>query len=290
MFYYAVHKGFRPGVYSNWNTCKKNVIGFKGAVYKKFDNEKDAMKFYKNGKSSLTRKKSPTKKTQNQESKFSAQEEEKFKKADKIYTDGSLIRKNKIVYAGYGIYIPSKNKKISKVLDGKKTNNRAEMSAIIDAVKLYKKGSYINIFTDSNYSILIFTGTGERYRENNYKRNGKEVPNVDLIKKGLKLVENYKIKFNHVRAHTNEKDQDSIGNDMADQLAVKGAVNDYVERNKDLSNYKMRIGKYKNKKLKEVSEEYLANLVVSPEFKKLCSKNEICNVEREIINNYLGFI
>ena len=77
---------------------------------------------------------------------------------------------------------------------------------------------------------------------------------------------------------------------MADQLAVKGAVNDYVERNKDLSNYKMRIGKYKNKKLKEVPEGYLANLVVSPEFKKLCSKNEICNVEREIINNYLGFI
>ena len=45
MAFYAVKKGFAPGVYKNWNDCKKNVEGFPGAVYKKFDSEAEALGF-----------------------------------------------------------------------------------------------------------------------------------------------------------------------------------------------------------------------------------------------------
>ena len=32
--FYAVKIGRVPGVYTSWELCKKNIIGFKGAVYK----------------------------------------------------------------------------------------------------------------------------------------------------------------------------------------------------------------------------------------------------------------
>ena len=44
-FYYAVQKGKKPGVYSNWNDCKAQVTGFSGAVYKKFGTKAEAEAF-----------------------------------------------------------------------------------------------------------------------------------------------------------------------------------------------------------------------------------------------------
>ena len=34
--YYVVKKGRKPGIYTNWETCKRMVDGFPGAVYKSF--------------------------------------------------------------------------------------------------------------------------------------------------------------------------------------------------------------------------------------------------------------
>ena len=60
--------------------CKR--FYFEVINWNKYDeNEKDAMDFYMNGKSISTRKKSPSKKIKNQESKFNSKDDEKFKKA-----------------------------------------------------------------------------------------------------------------------------------------------------------------------------------------------------------------
>ena len=48
-FYYAVHKGRKPGVYSDWKTCEPFVHKFKGAVCKKFSTKKEAEYFLQNG-------------------------------------------------------------------------------------------------------------------------------------------------------------------------------------------------------------------------------------------------
>ena len=45
--YYAVKKGKTPGIYENWDDCKKQVIGFKGAVYKSFETEEEANEYMK---------------------------------------------------------------------------------------------------------------------------------------------------------------------------------------------------------------------------------------------------
>lgn len=45
MKYYAVKNGKVPGIYNTWDECKENIHGFKGAIYKKFDSEEDAINF-----------------------------------------------------------------------------------------------------------------------------------------------------------------------------------------------------------------------------------------------------
>ena len=40
--YYAVKVGREPGIYTDWDSCKKQVYKFKGAIYKSFDNKSAA--------------------------------------------------------------------------------------------------------------------------------------------------------------------------------------------------------------------------------------------------------
>ena len=81
----------------------------------------------------------------------------------------------------------------------------------------------ICIFTDSQYCIYIFTGTGERYESNGYKNNGVDVPNIDLIKKMLEIKRKYNIVLLKIRSHTDKKDEHSLGNQIADKLATEGS-------------------------------------------------------------------
>lgn len=44
-YFYAVRKGRSPGIYLTWEACRKEVAGFSGAVYKKFESREEAEKF-----------------------------------------------------------------------------------------------------------------------------------------------------------------------------------------------------------------------------------------------------
>lgn len=228
--YYAVHKGNKPGIYLTWNECKTQVNNFENAIFKKFSNKKEAEVFLKEGfgvgkkPKIIVRRENDDKKNNEKIS----NETEDLLNTVFIYTDGSCIKlKNNLFKAGYGIYIPDKNIKVAKpLLNQKITNNRAELTAIIESIiyldpeDLTKK---ICIFTDSQYSIYIFNGTGERYENNGFKNNGSDVPNIDLIKKVLEIKRAYNIVLLKVRSHTDKKDKHSIGNDIADKLANEGA-------------------------------------------------------------------
>ena len=48
--YYAVKNGRKPGIYSSWDECKKQVEKFKGAIYKSFTSLEDAKVFIKEEK------------------------------------------------------------------------------------------------------------------------------------------------------------------------------------------------------------------------------------------------
>lgn len=234
--YYVVHRGRRPGIYRNWNDCKVQVEKFDGAVFKKFDNEFEANKFLEKGFGTAPPPLSKSKKIQN------AIEAKNQKHMDEaltddglpqlyIYTDGSLIRNGTSLYSGYGYYIPSKKIRVSRPLENQKiTNNRAELTAIIESVGRLSREELethrICIFTDSQYSIYLFTGTGERYEKQDWKNDkGEDVPNPDLIQLLLQIKRTcpnvYLLK---VRAHTGAEDDHSKGNHIADQLANDAAM------------------------------------------------------------------
>jgi len=44
--YYVVWRGKQPGIYTTWDACKKQVMGFDGAQYKSFTSEDEARQAY----------------------------------------------------------------------------------------------------------------------------------------------------------------------------------------------------------------------------------------------------
>lgn len=279
MPFYAVAKGNVIGILDTWKECQISIHGYSGAKFKKFDSREAAQEFIDKNKTEIYIL-----------PKIEIKEEDPSTTYTTIYTDGSCIRKQSKSYAGYGIYIPEKNIKKHYILEGKKTNNRGELSAIIDAIEMFDKDSNkgLHIYTDSDYSIKIFGETGEKYRLKNFKKSGdKEFPNVDLVKKSLSLREDYILKFTHINSHTGNTDEHSIGNDIADGLAVKGAVNDYILSLDNIGQSELTFGKNKNKKLDEIDKGYLGWVISDSDFEKLCVKNEQLRLEKELVKKYL---
>ena len=288
MKYYAVHKGKKTGVFNTWDECKKMIIGYKGAKYKKFNILEDARDFVKNG---LLIKKM----VNNTIDKYFCKKEDKIddkiedtikdkidhkidhkiedKIIHKIYTDGSCYGNGETYsLGGYGIYVNDNkyyieplNKytinenKINENMTNENTtnenitNNIAELKAILKVFELFlkelKNGDIIEIITDSDYSIRAFTTYGQKCNDSFWR---KDIPNKELIKKGFKIVKKYpNIKFTHIHSHTGKKDINSINNEKVDLLAKKGLLI-AIQKSKNLGNFKFKIGKYKNETIESV--------------------------------------
>jgi ribonuclease HI len=150
-----------------------------------------------------------------------------------IFTDGACKKKKgEINKAGYGVHFPNGEfKDISKKFEyGEPTNQRAELYAVYKGLKKIKNNSefgYINVYTDSMYTINCMTKWIFAWKKNNWKSSqNKDVLNQDIIKKIDKILQAYpkKIFFHHVKAHTKKKDFYSKGNKIADELATNGAL------------------------------------------------------------------
>ncbi len=150
------------------------------------------------------------------------------------YTDGSLVRKGKDVYCGYGIFFPNgEYKPISRKFTYEPiTNNRAELYAILKTIiicniiniKRISKNetpvSIVNIYSDSEYSVKTFNEWLP-----NWIKKKKEYMNPDIINQIVDHLAHapFKVNFYHVRAHTGKSDPHSIANDVVDELAKRGA-------------------------------------------------------------------
>ena len=184
-----------------------------------------------------------------------------------VYTDGSCINNGKPnARAGIGIYFDKNNKNnTSKELKGENlSNNVAELVAIITVFKILKqeikKNKEINIYSDSEYSINSISKWYPNWCKNN-KLEGKK--NIELIEKAYKLFSKYKnVNLYYIKAHTNLKDEHSIGNNMADILAGE-AIGikkfKYKETTKKKTNesnddFNLSFGKYKGRSVLWVLE------------------------------------
>ena len=143
-----------------------------------------------------------------------------------VFTDGSCsMNGSKNAKAGIGIYFGENDKRnISKGIQGKQTNNTAELSAVIEVFSVLKEeieqDITITIYTDSEYVIKCCTSFGEKCEKANWKKKKGEITNVELVKEVYSLFKEYQnVSIEYVRAHSNKKDSLSKGNDGADKLA-----------------------------------------------------------------------
>ena len=65
--YYVVWKGRTPGIYDNWEACKKEVEGFQGALYKGFPDRASAEAAYAQGFAGFEKTENGERKTENKD-------------------------------------------------------------------------------------------------------------------------------------------------------------------------------------------------------------------------------
>lgn len=132
-----------------------------------------------------------------------------------IYTDGACsVNPGK---GGWGVYLKIDNEEIQ--LSGAKdntTNNRMELTAVIEALKYLKCKSNINLFTDSKYVMQGIEEWIHNWKKNNWKTSKKEpVKNKELWIELDKLVSLHNIQWKWVKGHSGD-----YGNERADYLAT----------------------------------------------------------------------
>ncbi len=129
-----------------------------------------------------------------------------------IYTDGACSgNPGKGGWAAILIY-----NGVEKILSGgdeNTTNNRMELTAIIEGIRAIKYPCEVTVYSDSAYSVEPFIQNWiETWKKNNWKKR----LNVDLWLELLSVMEGHKVNFVKVKGHS-----DNINNNRCDQLARK---------------------------------------------------------------------
>ncbi|CAG8631966.1 11430_t:CDS:1 [Scutellospora calospora] len=213
--YYAVRVGRNPGIYMSYKECEEQVLGYSGAMYRKFDTKQQAEDFIK---------------------------QENFdKNILNVWTDGSCDNNFRIEnkkkkfnnklssIAGIGVFFKNKDpRNISERLPGLlQSSNRAEVYAVIRALEICDKDQDVVINTDSTYVI------------NNFNVKGKV--NSDLVDRMNDLIRERKGKtyFKHVTSHSGIYE-----NDQADKLAKQSLRKPFIKDFNFLSINKGKIDFY----------------------------------------------
>lgn len=126
-----------------------------------------------------------------------------------IYTDGACSgNQNDENVGGWGALLEY-GEHMKELCGGEinTTNNRMEMTALLEALKaLTKDGLSINVFSDSSYLVECFTKKWYiKWQMNGWMTSSKKpVENKDLWEKLLKQIERQKeIRFYRVKGHLN---------------------------------------------------------------------------------------
>jgi ribonuclease HI len=138
-----------------------------------------------------------------------------------VYTDGSCINNGKKnAKASIGIYFGNRYPSIHSLIEGKQSNNTAELTAIVVAYDFIKddldSGKKIGIVSDSEYAIRCVTSYGEKCDKKDWKV---DIPNKELVQLAYTTYKNSTVQFIHINSHTGKQDEHSLGNEEADRLA-----------------------------------------------------------------------
>ena len=137
-----------------------------------------------------------------------------------MYTDGACSGNPGV--GGYGIVLIYNDiKKEFSGVNPDTTNNRMEVTAVIEGLKKLKEPCNVTVYTDSAYTMNTFSeGWLENWKVNNWKTaNKKPVKNIELWQQLDNLCGIHDITWHKVKGHA-----DNIYNNRCDQLATS-AIN-----------------------------------------------------------------
>ena len=133
-----------------------------------------------------------------------------------LYTDGACS--GNPGPGGWGAILEFKG--TEKELSGGEsstTNNRMELTAVIEGLKALKESCIVELYSDSKYVIDgLSKGWAASWRKNGWRKADKKPAlNPDLWEKLLNLVEKHELSYHWVKGHA-----DNPYNNRCDQLAV----------------------------------------------------------------------
>lgn len=191
-YYYSIKEGRNPGIYTNWEQAKAQVIGFSGAVYKKFEKLEDAKVFL--GEES-------------KEDKLKSHEEKSELKA---YVDGSYDLETGSY--SYGVVIIQNDFK--HTLSGREQDpDLASMRNVAGEIKGAMCAMQWAIDNNKKNLYIYYDYTGiENWAKGNWKANKKGTREYREYYNSIK--DRLNVEFRKVKAHSGNQ-----YNDEADQLA-----------------------------------------------------------------------
>jgi len=235
MKFYVVWEGRETGIFTDWNSCKRQVDKFAGARYKSFKTRAEAEVAY-SGKSTAAPSKGATirggkseglaktkKKSSAQTIKtYTATEIAAMQVDTKIFTDGGCEPNPGKAGSGIAVY---HNDVVSELWYGLfnpvGTNNTAELNALHQALMMARdiiaKGKSVAIFCDSKYSIQSVIQWAVSWEKNGWKKKTGEIKNLLLIQEMFALHQAIKkdVQVLHVNGHVGVE-----GNELADRMSI----------------------------------------------------------------------
>ena len=137
----------------------------------------------------------------------------------RVFTDGACS--GNPGNGGWGVVIV-KDDEIVKYngSENDTTNNRMELKAAIEGIKLATNGSPLTLYTDSKYVKDGITSWVRNWKKNNWLTSSrKPVKNQDLWEQLDVLNNEHQVLWKWVKGHQIEKTEDSRYNNLADALA-----------------------------------------------------------------------
>lgn len=132
-----------------------------------------------------------------------------------IYTDGACSGNPGVGGWGAILRYGTVEKELSGG-DADTTNNRMELTAVIEALKALKKPCVITLYTDSRYVMDGVNKWLPNWKANGWRTSNKKTPvkNIDLWQILESLIEIHKIKWVWVKGHNGHQE-----NERVDKLA-----------------------------------------------------------------------
>lgn len=186
--YYAVQAGRVPGIYTTWNDCQKQVVGYKGAKFKSFPTPEAAEAYLSGADDGMTKK-------------------DVIVSGWAIYVDGSFLNgRYGWGFAAYrdGVLIHTDNGSDDKEEAAALHNVAGELKATIEAVRWAREEGFSPITIYHDYAGISEWALG------NWKTNR------DLTRRYADYISRHLswINFCKVTGHTGV-----VGNELADKLA-----------------------------------------------------------------------